>query len=625
MLVRGSFAPGKFVKKMGEDGLQKSSVAADVDMQQVHDAHKRPTLDSSDKGALKKMMAEMAAASRGELPAPGPAAPARPTDEGGVDDARPARPALNTGTGKDKEGESDDDDDDDSADSDEEEESSGALVPCTHEAILQASNKAITGLSLDPAGARLITGGHECSIKMYDFNGMNQNLHHFRELAVWDGQPILDVHYSLSGDKILCATTKSTAVLFSREGTREADFAKGDMYIHDTAQTKGHIAAVCTAKWHPTDKHVCMTAGVDSTVRLWDINTCTKKQVTVIKTKDARGQKTVPSAACYSPKGDLVVACNDGAIKVYDGRAVSKGNTQRAHNEAKNAHTVGTQTSCVCVASNGNALLSRGGDDTLKIWDLRKFSEAVKAYPDLNNFFEGTQCLFSPGDHLFMTGTSVRKNKDGTPASEATLHCFDTKTLEEVRTIGVPSGSIVSLAWHAKLNQLFLGSASGQVHCLYNPSLSNNGIIRAVGKAPKKADITDVGINNVGYIYTPHGLKAFKDDNMETTTKARKRERADPVKSKKPDLGPVAAQKKGLAYPGEMTSRSFTQHAFKNMVGPSGQAYLEQDPREALLSYAEDADKNPTVFGIYKKTQPVTKDTFNNEERMEKRAKPYFY
>ena len=36
-------------------------------------------------------------------------------------------------------------------------------------------------------------------------------------------------------------------------------------------------------------------------------------------------------------QGDIVVVCDDGAIKVYDGKAVAKGSTQRAHNEAKNA------------------------------------------------------------------------------------------------------------------------------------------------------------------------------------------------------------------------------------------------------------------------------------------------
>jgi len=48
--------------------------------------------------------------------------------------------------------------------------------------------------------------------------------------------------------------------------------------------------------------------------------------------------------------------------------------------------------------------------------------------------------------------------------------------------------------------------------------------------------------------------------------KQKRKERADPVASAKPDLGPVAAAQKGLSYPGMATSRSFAQHLFKNAV-----------------------------------------------------------
>jgi len=614
----GSFAPGRFVRKLGQLGLQKAVDAEDVDMQAVHDSLKR----TDGKEELRKMMQEMHATSRGEVPARGPAAPAPAEDE----DAANPRAGAGAKEGKeqmsDQEEDEDDDDDDDDSD-DEEDLGKGGLVPCTHEAILKASPKAITAISIDPSGARLLTGGHDCSIKMYDFNGMNQNLQHFRELAVYEGQPMVDMQYSNSGDKILVATTKNTAVVFSREGSREAEFSKGDMYVHDMSQTKGHIAALCAARWHPTDKNVCMTASNDGTVRLWDINTCDRKQVTVIKTKDARGQKAPPTAICYTTKGDIVAACLDGAIKVYDGRAVAKGSTQRAHNEAKTAHQPGSGTTCVTVSKDGNMMISRGGDDTLKVWDMRNLTKALAHYTELDNFFEQTQCIFSPGDHVFLTATSVRKNKDGTPSGEAVVHVWDKSTLQCVRKVSMPTSSIVSMAWHAKINQLFLGTTAGDVHCLYDPKQSEHGILRAVGKVPKKADVTSIGISSVGHIYTPHALPMFRDEGMETKSRAKRKERNDPVKSQRPDLGPIDAQKKGLSYPGNLTSKSFAQHAFKNLVGPSGQAYLQQDPREALLAFAEDAEKNPTYMGAYKETQPVTE--FNNEERYEKRAKPYFY
>ena len=145
------------------------------------------------------------------------------------------------------------------------------------------------------------------------------------------------------------------------------------------------------------DKARCMTSSVDGTVRLWDVNTADKQQVTVIKTKNAKGQRTTPTAACYAPNGDIIAACDDGTIKLFDGKAVARGSTQRAHGEAKTAHQPGTEVTCVCVSQDGNTLLSRGGDDTLKVWDLRKLGGApLRVYENLMNAFDTTECTPPP-------------------------------------------------------------------------------------------------------------------------------------------------------------------------------------------------------------------------------------
>jgi WD40 repeat protein len=151
----------------------------------------------------------------------------------------------------------------------------------------------------------------------------------------------------------------------------------------------------------------------------------------------------------------------------------------------------------VSVSSDGRNLLSRAQDDTLKIWDLRKFKDPLATFTGLENFYDTTNALFSPHDTLFMTGTSVRKDKKGPEQGQGMIHVYDRATLKPVRQLGLPSGSVLSLLWHPKINQMFVGTSSGLVHALYDPRQSENGIMRSVGRAPKKADITSVGINTV--------------------------------------------------------------------------------------------------------------------------------
>jgi WD40 repeat protein len=47
---------------------------------------------------------------------------------------------------------------------------------------------------------------------------------------------------------------------------------KGDMYIQDMANTKGHVAALTDGTWHPKQHNLFITASMDCSVRIWDMN-----------------------------------------------------------------------------------------------------------------------------------------------------------------------------------------------------------------------------------------------------------------------------------------------------------------------------------------------------------------
>jgi WD40 repeat protein len=67
------------------------------------------------------------------------------------------------------------------------------------------------------------------------------------------------------------ATGSSQPKIFNRDGVLQMTFVKGDPYLADMANTKGHTMICTGAQWHPSLKNVVMTSSMDGTVRIWDL------------------------------------------------------------------------------------------------------------------------------------------------------------------------------------------------------------------------------------------------------------------------------------------------------------------------------------------------------------------
>ena len=63
-------------------------------------------------------------------------------------------------------------------------------LPVTHEISLKGHSRPVTALAMDPAGARLITGGGDYIVKLWDFGGMDSTLRSFRELEPCGGHQV---------------------------------------------------------------------------------------------------------------------------------------------------------------------------------------------------------------------------------------------------------------------------------------------------------------------------------------------------------------------------------------------------------------------------------------------------
>ncbi|KFM25767.1 WD repeat-containing protein 70 [Auxenochlorella protothecoides] len=424
----------------------------------------------------------------------------------------------------------------------------------------------------------------------------------FRSFEVDEGHPIVSLSWSPSGDAFLAVTGSPQPKVYNREGKEQGQFVRGDMYIRDQKNTKGHVAGCTGGQWHPVDKLTAMTCSSDGTVRVWDMDQLVQK--TVIKPQLAKPGRVQVTAACYGSTGHVVAAgLMDGTIQLWDVRGkfgrsaaieqVAVPSQQMvarqdwnyvssAHKIIRSAHVAGSEITCLALSRDGHQLISRGGDDTLKAWDTRSLKQPLAVFEDLDTTFANTQACFSPDERLILTGTSARKADAG-----GSVIMFDRRELKMVRRLGMP-GSVIALQWHPRINQILVGSGdrkAGQARILYSPLLSQRGAMLAVGRKPRPANPFDMLVASALPIYNPNALPMYREPMPgQRKRKTAESDAAENKQKHKPDLGSAAP---GMGAGGKLGSTGgtlLTQYVLKThglLKNP-----LDEDVRASILRHA---------------------------------------
>ncbi|KAJ5743052.1 hypothetical protein N7533_010154 [Penicillium manginii] len=495
-----------------------------------------------------------------------------------------------------------DDDSDDSDDSDDEDE-----FPVSHEMVLKTHERAVTTMTVDPSGARLITGSTDCTLKFHDFASMTPST--IRAFKSVDpslkkqsaAQDTHSVHYvafnPITPGYVLAVPASSQARILDRDGETLLEFVKGDMYLRDLHNTKGHVSEITTGVWCPSNENLCATAGSDGTVRIWDANVArSQKEVIVHKSRVAgsAGRTKMTAVAWGSPKQGgsdvLVTAALDGSLVMYSG----KGPFTRPAAEVRDAHTRDTWTSGLDISSDGRLVVSRGGDDTIKLWDTRKFKTPVNTvtHTSTSSRYPTSNIQFSPSSANVITGSETGH-----------LHILNPATLRpELVTPVTPGSPLITVLWHEKLNQILTGSANAETHVLYNPTMSTKGAALVMSRAPKRRHFDDnaslttdltQGISGDSVVVGSNGVPHYSSSTFSSrhptvgmTASGRSR---DPRRPHLPAVTPFA---KGQS----------DEKFIRDYIPLS--SMRDEDPREALLKYADKAEKDPIFTKAYKETQP---------------------
>lgn len=229
----------------------------------------------------------------------------------------------------------------------------------------------------------------------------------FRTLQPADNHPIRGLHYSSTGDLLLVISGASQAKVIDRDGFEKLETVKGDMYITDQARTKGHTAGLLAGCWNPLVKEEFLTTSADGTVRTWDFYEGGKNHKQIIKCRAQNGLKVSPTCVNYNREGKVIsCGCADGSLQLWDFRKSSVAPAM----QIRKAHQPGEVTS-ICFSHVGHNLLTRSSDETMKLWDVRNFKQAVNEVTDLFTRYDTTDAIFSPNDAVVATGVSLKKGE----------------------------------------------------------------------------------------------------------------------------------------------------------------------------------------------------------------------
>ncbi|KAM0938982.1 putative transcription factor WD40-like family [Dioscorea sansibarensis] len=517
-------------------------------------------------------------------PPPQPEASQEEADEVMIGPRRPPPPPSEQ-LGSDDEDEMDSDDDDGPEEF--------RRIPLSNEIVLRGHSKVVSALAIDHSGSRVLTGSYDYTVRMYDFQGMNSKLQSFRQLEPFEGHQVRSLSWSPTADRFLCVTGSAQAKIYDRDGLTLGEFIKGDMYIRDLKNTKGHISGLSGGEWSPKAKDEILTSSEDGSLRIWDVNEF-NSQKQVIKPKLARPARVPVTACAWDNTGKQIVGgIGDGSIQMW---SIKPGWGSRPDIYVDKGHA--DDITGLKFSVDGLLLLSRSLDGTLKVWDLRQMKSFLKVFEDLPNHYAQTNAAFSPDEQLIFTGTSIEK--EGT--SGGMLCFFDRRKLELVSRVGISSKySVVRCAWHPKINQVFAtvgDKKEGGTHILYDPSISKRGALVCVGRAPRQKSFDDYEVQPV--VHNPHALPLFRDQ----PSRKRQREKAlkDPLKSHKPELPMTGPGHGGRV--GTTKGSLLTQYLLKQ-GGLIKETWMEEDPREAILKYADAAAKDPKFIApAYAETQP---------------------
>ena len=89
---------------------------------------------------------------------------------------------------------------------------------------------------------------------------MNRSMSHFRSISPIESHVIQSLSYNSEEQEILVVAGSAQPKIISREGKDLVECLKGDQYLQDLKNTKGHTSACFDGTFHPTKPNLFITS-----------------------------------------------------------------------------------------------------------------------------------------------------------------------------------------------------------------------------------------------------------------------------------------------------------------------------------------------------------------------------
>ena len=498
-------------------------------------------------------------------------------------------------------------------------------IPMSHVVRFYHTKKTcINALDIDNKNNRLVTGSSDGTIKIWDFNSLTRRpkSNHSVDCSEEKDFPVVSVSWAPSGGFFLVCTESSQAKVISREGVEEISCLKGDNYLVDIRNTKGHTYGLRDGKWHPLEKNIFLTSSADATLRLWDIygkqfgidSEIAHKNIFKVRTLK---NKKIPVNCCnFNRDGKIIIGgVNDGSIQLF----TLKSYLPQLY--IPNAHENNCEISSIVFMENNRNFYSRATDNTMKLWDIRKYTKPLKIFGNLPSNSYKTEICLSPDEDYVLTGTSIikSKNKKENEIQYGQVKVFSTTNHEIINSYDIsPNNSVISLKWRKKINQILVGTTDGYINIYFSPpNISNGGIINSIFKRPKeykeKLDIYNAPMP----IITPMQLPLFEEKEFSRQTYL---EKIGAVEEEQTEDNNIIGAKnfKPFSMSKPAKHNTLTQHIFKNL---NKAIYEEGDPQEQLNKFEGKKGEGIWIEKAYKNTQP--KEILDSNPNIEDEVKFY--